>query len=294
LLRRRTLTSQVIEYVLGLIKSGKIGPGESLPTEKELTATLGVSRTCIREGMKSLEFLRLVRIRPRVGAVVLDASPGALLTAEHLSSGENIEEPDVLLEFRQIIETGVVSLAAEKATESDIRAMERALDKCKSEIDSGNLDYCADLSFHAEIAAASKNPLAIMVWNMISSQLAGISKHTVQMPRVPEDSLHDHLQVLRAIKERSPAKARAAMRTHLENADAVWRIVRAQQAGPEAGSQSSTKVPMELNLDSLPHEDHARTKTAKASKPGNRRLLHIKHAAPPVSRKRSKPKVHHS
>ncbi len=293
MLRRRTLTSQVIEYVLGLIKSGKVAPGESLPTEKELTATLGVSRTCIREGMKSLEFLRLVRIRPRIGAVVLDASPGALLTAEHLSSGEDLEEPDVLLEFRQIIETGVASLAAEKATESDILAMERALDKCKSEIDSGSLDFCADMSFHAEVAAASKNPLAIMVWKIISAQLTGIFKHTVQMPNVPEDSLHDHLQVLRAIKERSPAKARAAMRTHLENADAVWRIVRAQQAAPEAGSRGNTKVPLELDLDSLTHEVHERTKAAKSSKPRTRRLLHVKHPVPPVSRKRSKPEAHH-
>jgi GntR family transcriptional regulator, transcriptional repressor for pyruvate dehydrogenase complex len=195
--------------------------------------------------MKSLEFLRLVQIRPKVGAVVLEASPAALLTAEHLSSGEDSQEPDVLLEFRKIIETGVVSLAAEKATENDILAMEKALDRYKQEIASGNIDYHVDILFHAEVAAASKNPMAIMVWEMISSQLAEVFKHTIQMPKVPEESLHDHLQILRAIKERNPAKARATMRAHLENADRVWRIVRAQQLAPALASQEKTTVPVE-------------------------------------------------
>jgi len=244
LLRRRTLTSQVIEYVLDLIRSGKVGPGESLPTEKDLTAALGVSRTCVREGMKSLEFLRLVRIRPKVGAVVLEASPAALLTAEHLASGEGTQEPDVLIEFRKIIETGVASLAAEKATDDDIVAMEKALEKYQREIESGKVDYCTDILFHAEIAAASKNPMAMMVWEMISSQLAEIFEHTIQMPKVPEESLHDHLQVLQAIKEHNPGRARAAMRSHLENADRVWRIVRAQQAPPAPVDRIKATLPV--------------------------------------------------
>jgi len=233
LLKRRTLTSQVIEYILDLMKSGKIASGETLPTEKELTATLGVSRSCVREGMKSLEFLRLVRIRPKVGAIVLEASPTALLTAEHLSSGEEAPEPSVLMEFRKIIETGVASLAAEKATDSEIHVMEQGLERYEQEIDNGRIDYCTDIAFHAQVAAASKNPMAIMVWEMISSQLTSIFKHTVRMPKVSEEALHDHRQVFRAIQEHNPAKARAAMRTHLEHAERVWRIVEAQQALPE-------------------------------------------------------------
>ena len=53
MLRRKTLTSQVIDYIVGLIKNGDVKPGERLPTEIELTQTLGVSRTCVREAMKS-------------------------------------------------------------------------------------------------------------------------------------------------------------------------------------------------------------------------------------------------
>jgi GntR family transcriptional repressor for pyruvate dehydrogenase complex len=242
LLRRRTLTSQVIEYVLDLIRSGKAKVGESLPTEKELTVTLGVSRTCVREGLKSLEFLRLIRVRPRTGAVVLEASPTALLSAERFSSGEHVEEPDVLLEFRKIIEVGVASLAAEKANEEDIFAMEKALDTYKEELERGNLDCYTDMSFHAAVAAASKNPMAIMVWEMICPRLAEVLSHTIQIPKVPELSLHDHIQVLRAIKERNPAKARASMRAHLENADRIWRIAKTQKPSAASADESKTAV----------------------------------------------------
>jgi len=60
----------VIEYLLGLIKSGQVKPGERMPTEKQLTEELSVSRTCVREAIKSLESLQLIKVRPRVGAIV--------------------------------------------------------------------------------------------------------------------------------------------------------------------------------------------------------------------------------
>lgn len=245
MIKRRTLTAQVIEYVLGLIKSGQAKPGESLPTEKVLTATLGVSRTCVREGMKSLEFLRLVHIRPKVGAIVLEASPAAMLTAEYLLSGEGEQQPEALLEFRKIIETGVVSLAAEKATFKEIAAMKKALKKYEKEIATGKVDYHTDILFHAEMAAASKNPLVIMVWEIISSQLSDIFKYTIEMPKVPEESLHDHRQILEAIEEHNPVKARAAMRSHLEHAQYVWRIAGAQLAAKPGVRQKKPALVME-------------------------------------------------
>jgi GntR family transcriptional repressor for pyruvate dehydrogenase complex len=85
--------------------------GETLPTENELTTTLGVSRTCVREALKSLEFLRLITIRPRIGAIVQETSSAMLLSAQHFSS-DSAQKVDVLQEFRNIIEVGMVSLAA--------------------------------------------------------------------------------------------------------------------------------------------------------------------------------------
>src|SRR5258708_250840 len=106
LIKRQTLTSQVIDHILDLIQSGRVKPGEKLPTEKQLTETLGVSRTCIREAMKSLESLRLISVRPKIGAVVLVPSPTALFDGTPFSTLAHMQQTDVLIEFRSIIEVG--------------------------------------------------------------------------------------------------------------------------------------------------------------------------------------------
>ena len=82
-----------------LIKSGQIKPGEKLPTEKQLIEKLGVSRTGIREAIKSLESLRLIGVRPKVGAVVLIPTPGALFHGKWFSTLAYLQHSDVLIEF---------------------------------------------------------------------------------------------------------------------------------------------------------------------------------------------------
>ena len=93
-------------------------PGERLPTEKQLTEELAVSRTCVREAIKSLESLQLISVRPKIGAVVLEPSPVALINAEYLSTSAFMQQADSLIEFRKVLELGLVALAAEKSTEA--------------------------------------------------------------------------------------------------------------------------------------------------------------------------------
>lgn len=64
MLKRQSLTTQVVDHVIALIKSGQAKPGEKLPTEKQFSEILGVSRTCVREAMRVLESLGLVSVQP--------------------------------------------------------------------------------------------------------------------------------------------------------------------------------------------------------------------------------------
>ena len=98
-----------------------------MPTEKQLTEELSVSRTCVREAIKSLESLQLIKVRPRVGAVVLEPSPTALINADHLSTSAYLQRTDILIEFRKILELGLAMLAAEKSTEEDWATMRAIL-----------------------------------------------------------------------------------------------------------------------------------------------------------------------
>ncbi|MEO8660186.1 MAG: FCD domain-containing protein [Bryobacteraceae bacterium] len=244
MIKRNTLTSQVIDHILGIIKSGTVKPGGKLPTEVELTASLGVSRTPVREAMKSLESLRLVLIRPKVGAIVLEPSPTALFSAEHLSTTAFGQQTNVLIEFRRILEVGLAPLAAAKATDEDLAAMKTAMDDQKVAIQNNRSAYPADMAFHKAIAAAAKNPIAMMVLDMISEPLLEQRKTTNRVPHAAEDGLRDHARIYRAIKARNADKAREGMRAHMNTAEHYWNIARAST--PKAKSGLSNGLPAVL------------------------------------------------
>ncbi|MCC7342351.1 MAG: FadR family transcriptional regulator [Bryobacterales bacterium] len=227
MLRRQTLTAQLVEHLLNMIKSGQVKPGEKLPSEQELMAQLGVSRTCVREAVKSLESLRLIEARPGTGTVVLDPSPTSLLLAERFWDHGEERRTDYLLEFRQIIEIGVASLAAQRADESNIAALQDALDRFRSELKTGRVSAHTDLAFHAALAAASKNPMVVSVWEAIAERLTGVVaavNESSYCAYAAAETEREHEELLQAIKRRDPEAAADIMRAHLHNAEVICRV----------------------------------------------------------------------
>jgi GntR family transcriptional regulator, transcriptional repressor for pyruvate dehydrogenase complex len=189
-----------------------------------------VSRTCVREAIKSLESLQLISVRPKIGAIVLEPSPIALINAEYLSTSAFMQQADSLIEFRKVLELGLVALAAEKSTEADWAAMRQVLaeqeDALRMDRSTPHADLLfheaigkANIRFHKAVAEATRNPLAIMVLQAISEPLIEVSRRTNEMPGVPEAGLRQHWAIYRAIRENNPEKARHAMRAHLEAAE---------------------------------------------------------------------------
>jgi GntR family transcriptional regulator, transcriptional repressor for pyruvate dehydrogenase complex len=245
LIRRQTITAQVISYILDIIKKGQVKPGERLPTEKQLIEELSVSRTCVREAIKSLESLQLIRVKPKIGAVVLEPSPVALINAEYLSTSAFMQQAESLIEFRKVLESGLVALAAEKATAADWAAMREILAEQEAALNmdrsTPNADVRfheainnANIRFHKAVAAATRNPLAIMVLEAISEPLAEVSRRTNEMPGVPEAGLRQHWSIYRAIRENNAEKARRAMLLHLKAAERNAHILGdGDHAGPQ-------------------------------------------------------------
>lgn len=189
-----------------------------------------MSRTCVREAIKSLESLQLISVRPKIGAIVLEPSPIALINAEYLSTSAFMQQADSLIEFRKVLELGLVALAAEKSTEADWAAMRQVLaeqeDALRMDRSTPHADLLfheaigkANIRFHKAVAEATRNPLAIMVLQAISEPLIEVSRRTNEMPGVPEAGLRQHWAIYRAIRENNPEKARHAMRAHLEAAE---------------------------------------------------------------------------
>lgn len=243
MIRRETLTSRVFDYLFAKIKSGQVKPGEKLPTEKELTQTLRVSRTCVREAMKSLQALQLVTVRAAVGAVVNQPSPGAWFNAYLFAAAIHAEQRDAQTEFRKIIEVGLVSLAAEKATDADIEVLSRCIANYQKAVAEENAPAIAqaDIDFHTAVAAASKNPIAEMVWRSIVPPLTEQLIPAAGVPNAAIEGLRDHLRIFGAIRHRKPQRARSAMRTHLDNAERNFIIARSGIPAPSAEKQPAKR-----------------------------------------------------
>jgi len=240
----------VINYILDLIKKGQVKPGERLPTEKQLTEELSVSRTCVREAIKSLESLKLISVKPKIGAVVLEPSHATLINTEYLSTSAFMQQAESLIEFRKVLELGLVALAAEKATDSDWTAMREILAEQETALQMdrntrrGNALFYeaigdANIRFHKAVAAATRNPLAIMVLEAISAPLSEVSRRTNEMPGVPEAGLRQHWAIYRAIRENNPEKARRAMQMNLAAAERNAHILEEEDTAVTPGVVSS-------------------------------------------------------
>ncbi len=162
----------------------------------------------MREAIKSLESLQLISVRPKIGAVVLEPSPIALINAEYLSTSAFMQQADSLIEFRKVLELGLVALAAEKSTEADWSAMRQVLAEQEAALRMDRSTAHAELLFHEAIgkanirfhkavAEATRNPLAIMVLQAISEPLIEVSRRTNEMPGVPEAGLSQHWAIYR-------------------------------------------------------------------------------------------------
>lgn len=211
--RRRNLFAQVVEELGVRIVRGDLTPETAFPKEADLEGEFGVSRSVIREAVKTLAAKGLLESKTRTGIRVLPAIHWNLLDAEALSWRYSAMPPSQffaeLFEVRLMIEPDAAALAAERATAADLTEIAAAFDAmtAASQADVSGIE--ADLRFHRGILAASRNPLLLQMGNLIGVGL--LISH-----RFSRESfvifLPKHRAVMEAIAARDPERARAAMR----------------------------------------------------------------------------------
>jgi len=204
----------VIEQIEKLILEGNLAPGDVLPTERELAQAFGISRGTLREAFRILEREGLIETRPG-GGRFLSKNAGKSEDASRII--ENIERATIieLLEAREIFETGIVELAAKRATEQDILEIETAFRKW-GEIDAESDDPVnPDQAFHLSIAKATHN---VVLVNLIELHMGLLQKTRIKTDDIPgrkEEVYKEHRNIYMAIKERDPLKAKEALLFHL-------------------------------------------------------------------------------
>lgn len=210
---RVSVVESVTERLLSLISSGKVKPGERLPSEHELAEQLGVGRTSIREALRSLSILGL--IEPRAGRGTIVISPLVISLGSDLKKVITQWALLDIFEVRILLETHAAARAARRATPEDIGSIERAALAVEKKAKAGKSYFSENLNFHLRIADASHNPvLAHSLSSMISS-LRDVRESATLAQSVQAD-LDDHRRILGAIRSREPGSAEQAMRLHLE------------------------------------------------------------------------------
>jgi DNA-binding FadR family transcriptional regulator len=215
----RSLTGELVTRLMADITSGKLPPGSQLPTEQEMIAATGVSRTVVREAVAALRAEGLVITRQGVGAFVPEnARRPFRIDFDGLSSLPEVIE---VMELRTGIEIEAAGLAAERASPAQVRRIVDCLDAVDAALKRGEDAIDQDFALHCSIADATGNPQFRRFMEHLGRFI--IPRQTIRggpgMPKqaYSETFQKEHRDIVQAIRGGAVAPARAAMRRHLLN-----------------------------------------------------------------------------
>lgn len=214
----RTLTASLVAELRAMIIDGTVAPGDKLPSESELIARHGVSRTVVREAIARLQAEGLVQSRRGAGSFAL-VPPAP--DAAGIRPVRTLEDRRALLEFRLGVEPQAAALAALRRSPAHLAAIGGALAGFAASMANPAEAMRYDFEFHQAVAQASGNAyyaeaLARLGPTMIAMPRARLGEGS---PAYREDlfaqSVHEHAGIRDAIADADPEGAAAAMRAHL-------------------------------------------------------------------------------
>jgi GntR family transcriptional repressor for pyruvate dehydrogenase complex len=210
------LTDEAIEKIRAMIKSGELRPGDRLPSEAELGAQLGLSRSSLREAVKALSLINVLDVRRGDGTYVTSLDPGLLMDA--MSFAVDFQHDRSVLHFlavRRILEPAATGLAAVMMSDDDIAGLDELLNELPPEPGVEEL-VDNDLEFHRRIARGSGNPVLASLIDSVSSrtQRARIWRGITQASAVHETH-NEHRAIVAALADRRPEVAQARALVHI-------------------------------------------------------------------------------
>jgi len=213
--RGKSLHIAVAEDIGGRILKGEFAPGTLLPNEAEWCRIYKVSRTAVREAIKTLAGKGMILSRPKIGSRVEPRAAWNLLDRDVLSwySATVVYERFAreVQQIRFMIEPEAAALAAASRTPEQLAEIESALADMMSSTDPTAWNM-ADVHFHLAILNASGNELIVPFGRAIESMLARLFEFTVAQRLNPRDALPLHEAILKAIRAKRPEAARKAAR----------------------------------------------------------------------------------
>ena len=220
-IKKTRIYEEIVDEIKNLISQGRLKWGDQLPTERELSETFKVSRACVREAFRVLESQGFLESRPGNGTFVSDSAIDSLV--QPLASFI-LKEKDYqieLFEMRQLLESQLAYLAAEKATPENMAKMEKILKSQEEQIANGEIGLNSDSDFHYALAEAANNRILLHIINTTIDFLAESRESYLLGEERAKKSLPHHKRIFNAIKKGDGELAAEAMREHIEDVEKI-------------------------------------------------------------------------
>ena len=236
------LYRQIADQLAELIRRGEFKPSERLPSERDLSQQLGVSRASVREALIALEIDGLVDVRVGLGVFVNPTPAANSQTAALAEPG-----PFEVLSARYLIEGETAALAARDGSAKDHARIRETLQAMADEVQDTGVGLNADAQFHLRIAEASGNGALVhlvhQLWGFrYGAMFRKLDEH-FDSPKRHEEAIDEHRKLVEAIERRDMDGARAAMVSHLDTVRAAlergWELANVNGNAPTGATPRS-------------------------------------------------------
>jgi GntR family transcriptional repressor for pyruvate dehydrogenase complex len=228
--REPTLAATVAQGIERLIREGRLAAGAHLPSERALAEQFGVSRTVVREAVRTVAASGLLDVRHGSGTLV--TAPPPELVARSVSHYLRAREVAHVHEIRRMLETEIAGVAAERRTEADVDRLRELLAELPARAGDRAALAAADIEFHRALAAATRNPFFAVLHDSLADVLLTVRRHAFSLAGSVELAHGHHSRILEAVAAADAPAARDAMRRHLVDGERWLR--RALEQGPVA------------------------------------------------------------
>jgi GntR family transcriptional repressor for pyruvate dehydrogenase complex len=212
-------SDQVFEQLSKFIEAGRFAPGSRLPAERELTTLFNTSRQTIREAIYRAELVGLIEVRHGAGSFVVARKPQVsadksfvdLIKIEAHRVGE-------FFDIRRVLEGWCASQAAKVGTAADFAVVKEHLDAMRT-LDVSDPEWEKnDIAFHAALAAATHNPLAVRMMDILRASFSAFYRLKQYIPNREDQALiwQHHADISDALEAHDPDRARDAIIAHMD------------------------------------------------------------------------------
>ncbi len=214
-IERRSVFDEVVTRLGDFIMQSGLKPGDKLPAERELTESLRVGRSSLREAVKALRAVGAIEVVAGGGMYVGHGGSKALAKPLSWAVLLNSSSLQQTVEAREILEVQIVALAAQRITDEELTGLRHLLERMRGALKDPEAHLVADVQFHLAIARASKNDILYYAFEMLQHVVAAWIRRSLLTTNCQPLALEEHQAIYDALAARDLAKAREAMHAHI-------------------------------------------------------------------------------